>query len=195
MTTTLIVLAIIVVVGAIAWLYFRRERSKKLRNQFGPEYEQAVRTYGTSPKAEDALLARQKRIQKMQIRSLTPEERDRFAKEWHDLQAQFVDDPSATIEKADRMVCQVMQARGYLMADFEVRAEDLSVDHPVVVSNYRAAHAIALRRDRGEATTEDLRKALVYYRDLFDELLEVHVVRSGDVTEPLAYVGNGRQDR
>ena len=179
MSTTAIVLIIIaaIIVAVIAWLYYRSERSKKLKARFGPEYDQAVNTYGSSPKAENALTERQERIKKMNIRSLTPAERDRFSTDWHNVQAQFVDDPSGTIEKADQLVCQVMQTRGYLMTDFDGRAEDLSVDHASVVQNYRAGHAIALRRERGEATTEDLRKAFVYYRDLFDELLETHVAQ------------------
>jgi len=177
MTTTglVIIIAVVVMIAIAALVFYRKERSKKLRSKFGPEYEHAVETYGSSPKAEDALLARQKRIEKMHIHSLPPAERDRFAKDWHEVQAKFVDDPSGSIESADKLVCAVMQARGYMMSDFEGRAEDLSVDHGAVVRNYRAAHAIALRRDRGEASTEDLRKAMVYYRDLFDELLEAQV--------------------
>jgi hypothetical protein len=87
----------------------------------------------------------------------------------------FVDDPSGSIREADRLVCDAMRVRGYPMSDFDRRAEDLSVDHPQVVKNYRAAHDIALRSERNEASTEDLRRGLVYYRDLFDELLETHV--------------------
>jgi len=177
MSTTAIVLILVaaIMIAVIAWMYYRTERSKKLKSRFGPEYDQAVNTYGSSPKAEAALSERQERMKKLNIRSLTPAERDRFAAQWHDVQAMFVDDPSRTIEKDDQLVCEVMQTRGYLMSDFDGRAEDLSVDHPAVVQNYRAGHAIALRRERWEATTEDLRKAFVYYRDLFDELLETHV--------------------
>jgi hypothetical protein len=165
----------VIIVAIVAWAILRQQRSKKLRYRFGPEYEDAVSKYGSSPKAEDALLARRKRVEKLPIKSLSPEERDRFAEQWHTVQSQFVDDPAGSIEQADRLVCDVMKARSYPMSDFDSRAEDLSVDHPQVVRNYRAAHAIALRRDRGEAGTEDLRQALVYYRDLFDELLEAHM--------------------
>jgi len=186
MTTTqlvIVIAAVIVVVAILAWAVLRQERSKKLRSKFGPEYEDAVRKYGSSPKAEDALLARQKRVENLSIRSLSPEERDRFADRWHKVQSQFVDDPAGSIEQADRLVCEVMEARLYPMSDFESRAEDLSVDHPQVVRNYRAAHAIALRRNRGEASTEDLRQAVVYYRDLFDELLEAHMAGRPHVVE------------
>ena len=174
-TTAIVIIAVVIVVAIAAWLFFRQQRSRNLRQQFGPEYEHAVREYGSSSKAEDALLARQKRVGKIHIHPLPPEERDRFADQWHELQSRFVDDPSDSIERADALVCDVMRARGYPMTEFDRRAEDLSVDYPQVVRNYRAAHAVALKRGRGEASTEDLRQALVYYRDLFDELLEAHV--------------------
>ena len=169
-----IVVAAIVVVLAV-WMLFSRRKTAALRARFGPEYDHAVHEFGNQAKAEDALAARQRRIANVQIRSLSTEERNRFAAQWHEAQARFVDDPPASIQEADRLVNEVMNARGYPMAEFEGRAEDISVDHPHVVRNYRAAHEIALLRDRGEASTEDLRKALVYYRDLFDELLEAHV--------------------
>jgi hypothetical protein len=114
-------------------------------------------------------------MEKSHIQPLTAPERDRFAQEWQHTQAMFVDDPSGSIREADRLVCEAMRARGYPMTDFERRAEDLSVDHPMVVKNYRAAHDIADRSARREASTEDLRQDLVYYRDLFDELLDAHV--------------------
>lgn len=182
MTTTAVIIIAVVIVAAVAvaaWLLFRQQRSKRLRSKFGPEYESAVRQYGSAPRAEDALLARQKRIEKLHIRPLPPDERDRFASQWHDVQSRFVDDPAESIESADQLVCDLMSARGYPMSEFEIRAEDLSVDHPQVVRNYRAAHAIRLQRDSGQASTEDLRQALVYYRDLFDELLEAHMAQKG----------------
>jgi hypothetical protein len=182
MTTTAImsIVAIaVIVIAVLAWLIIRQQRSKNLRSKFGPEYEQAVQQYGSAPKAEQQLQARQDRMEKLHIHSLVPEERDRFAQRWHDVQSRFVDDPSDSIERADILVCDTMRARGYPMGEFEHRAEDLSVDHPLVVRNYRAAHAIAERRSRGDASTEDLRQALVYYRELFDELLEANVARTG----------------
>jgi hypothetical protein len=177
MTTTGIVLIIIAViaVAVLAWYFMRERRTKELRSRFGPEYDHAVREFGDRPKAEDALAAREKRREKLNIHPLSNEERDRFADEWHELQARFVDDPSGSIQDADRLVCDVMKARGYPMSEFDHRAEDLSVDHPHVVRNYRAGHEIAMRREQGQASTEDLRKGLVYYRDLFDELLDAHV--------------------
>jgi len=176
-TVVIIVIAALIVIGASVWFFARRRRSQQLRTHFGPEYDHAVRQLGSQTKAEDALAARQKRMERIPIHPLTPQVRDRFASRWHDVQARFVDDPAGAIRDADALVNEAMQARGYPMGEFEQRAENLSVDHPKVVRNYRAAHAIAVRRERGEATTEDLRHALVYYRDLFEELLELQGVR------------------
>jgi hypothetical protein len=177
MTATGIVLIIvaIAVIAILGWYLMRERRSKLLRSRFGPEYEHVLREVGDRHRAEDALARRQERMEKVHVRPLSHEEHDRFAADWHDVQSRFVDDPPGSIEEADRLVCDVMKTRGYPMSQFEHRAEDLSVDHPHVVRNYRAAHAIAVRQEKGEATTEDLRKALVYYRDLFDELLEAGV--------------------
>jgi hypothetical protein len=172
--TAVIIVVAVIVVALVAWFLFRQRRTQSLRRKFGPEYDHAVREFGGREKAEDALAAREKRMERIHIHSLSPGERDRFAEEWHNVQARFVDDPPRSIQDADRLVNQVMGARGYPMAEFDRRAEDLSVEYPHVIRNYRAAHAIALRREKGEASTEDLRKALVYYRDLFDELLGVH---------------------
>jgi hypothetical protein len=177
MTTTGIILLVvaIIVIAVLAWYLVRERRSKGLRSRFGPEYDFAMREFGSRPKAEDALAQREKRMEKLHIHPLSPEERDRFADNWHELQARFVDDPSGSIDNADRLVCDVMRARGYPMSEFDHRAEDLSVDHPHVVRNYRAAHQIAMRHEQGQASTEDLRQGLVFYRDLFDELLDAHV--------------------
>jgi hypothetical protein len=177
MTTAGIVLIVVAVavIAILAWYLMRERRSKQLRSHFGPEYEYAMREFGDRHKAEDALSKRQRRMEKVHIRPLSHEEHDRFANQWPAVQTRFVDDPPGSIEDADRLVCEVMRTRGYPMSEFEHRAEDLSVDHPHVVRNYRAAHQIAERRERGEAGTEDLRKAFVYYRDLFDELLEAGV--------------------
>jgi hypothetical protein len=176
-TVAIIIVAALIVIAALAWFFAHERRSRRLRSHFGPEYEHAVHELGSQTRAEDALAARQKRMEKVPIHSLSPEERDRFVNRWHDVQARFVDDPAGAIRDADALVNQAMQARGYPMGEFELRAENISVDHPQVVRNYRAAHTIAVRRERGEATTEDLRHALVYYRALFEELLEVQGVR------------------
>lgn len=166
----IIAIAIIAVV-VIGWAVARKRRTEALRNRFGPEYERTVREQGPT-KAESVLLERKERVEKFPIRELGAAERERFVTEWRGVQSRFVDDPKGAVSEADRLVIRVMQARGYPMSDFEQRAADVSVDHPRVVDNYRAAHEIALRHQRGEATTEDLRNAIIYYRSLFDELLQ-----------------------
>jgi hypothetical protein len=178
MTATGIVLIVlaVAVIAVLGWYLARERRSQRLRSRFGPEYEFATREFGNRTKAEDALAAREKRMEKIHVRPLSHEDHVRFADRWHDVQAHFVDDPAVSIDEADRLVIEVMKARGYPMSEFEHRAEDLSVDHPHVVRNYRAAHEVARRQQSGQASTEELRQALVYYRDLFDELLEARPV-------------------
>ena len=167
----IVVVVAVVVVAAIVWAVARQRRTAALKNRFGPEYERTVRERGPG-EAEAALLQRQKRVEKFRMRELTAEERERFISEWRSVQARFVDDPKGAVSSADDLVARLMQSRGYPMSDFEQRAADISVDHPRVVDNYRAAHQIALRERKGEATTEDLRNAVIYYRSLFDELLQ-----------------------
>jgi cytoskeletal protein RodZ len=174
-TTTILIIALVVVVivvAIIAWFAMQKKRTGELREKFGPEYDRAVNQYGGQRSAESMLEERQKRVEALNIRPLSPEERGRFAEAWRSVQARFVDDPTGAITDADRLVNQVMQARGYPVGNFEQRAADISVDHPTVVTNYRAALAIAQANERGQATTEDLRKAMVHYRALFDDLLE-----------------------
>ena len=174
-TTSLIILIGVILIAAIAvWGFLMQRRSTRLRSRFGPEYESAIHEYGDRSRAERALERRAERTENYHIRSLSKEEQQRFNEDWRRAQARFVDDPPLAIHDADQLVCEVMKLRGYPMADFDRRAEDLSVDHPGVVRTYRAAHAIALTEREGRATTEDLRRAMVYYRDLFDELLETH---------------------
>lgn len=170
-----IVVVALIIVGAA--LMFRRKREgERLKDQFGPEYERQVREAGGSrAKAEAELLKREKRVEKLDIKPLPPERRDAFAADWQQVQAKFVDDPERSIALADALVAEVMKARGYPVDDFEQRAADISVDHPGLVQNYRAAHDIAVRRAQGKADTEDLRSALIGYRSLFDELLHADV--------------------
>src|SRR5205823_5284050 len=114
---------------------------------------------------------RRERVEKLDIRPLASSDRERFGERWRSVQAQFVDDPSAATRVADELVAEVMQARGYPVGDFEQRAADVSVDHPLVVEHYRSAHALAVKNERNEVETEELRQALVHYRMLFDDLL------------------------
>ena len=174
MSPTLIVtliIAVLVIIG-IAVMIIRRRQRERLQQHFGAEYERQVEAGGGSKaKADAELLKREKRVEKLDIRPLPPAERDAFAEEWQKVQARFVDDPERSIALADALVAEVMKARGYPVQDFEQRAADISVDHPALVRNYRAAHEVAVRHSHGDAGTEDLRKALLGYRSLFDELL------------------------
>ena len=170
----LLIIAVIVVVAIVAVIGFvvsRKRRTRNLRERFGPEYDRVVRKEGKVARAEDVLEIRAKRRERFTLHPLTEATRAEFAERWRIAQSHFVDDPKASVSEADQVVIQLMQTRGYPMADFEQRAADISVDHPVVVENYRAGHNIALRDARGQASTEDLRKAMVHYRTLFEELL------------------------
>lgn len=181
---TIIILAVVIIVVliAIAWMIARKRRTERLRRHFGPEYERTVRERGPA-KAETVLLERKQRVEKFTIRELGAAERERLISEWRTVQSRFVDDPKGAVSDADQLVTRAMQERGYPMSDFEQRAADISVDHPRMVDNYRAAHEIALRHRRGEATTEDLRNAMLYYRSLFDELLQPRAVDGRPVLE------------
>ncbi len=150
----------------------------RIRQRFGPEYGRAVDESGNTRKAEAVLGDRVKRVERLQIRPLSPDEHARFASEWKTVQARFVDDPPGAVGAADRLVGQLMGTRGYPMGEFDQRAADVSVDHPLVVEHYREAHGIVTRP--GKLSTEDLRAALVHYRALFDELLKTEPGR----TEP-----------
>lgn len=158
--------------GMIVWLLMRRRHARGLRKRFGPEYDRVVDRTGNTRRAEDELLRREERVKKFDIHPLTSEQRAHFSEAWRRVQASFVDQPARAVAEADELVTEAMQKRGYPMGDFEQRAEDLSVDHPQVVTNYREGHALALRSDRGEADTEHLRQAMVHYRALFEDLLD-----------------------
>jgi hypothetical protein len=168
-----LVIALVAAIGAAVWLYMRSRRTTGLQERFGPEYDRALATHHDQSKAEHELEQRAERVNHLNIRSLDREERDRFAERWRSVQAQFVDDPTGATDEADELVGEVMATRGYPVGDFEQRAADVSVHHPQVVEHYRAAHTIALRNARGHADTEQLRQALVHFRALFEDLLEV----------------------
>lgn len=161
----------LVAVVVIAWVVVRKQRTIRLRQRFGPEYDRAVRERGPQH-AETVLLDREKRVREFRIHELAADDRERFVTEWRIVQSRFVDDPQGAVAEADLLVDRLMQARGYPTSDFEQRAADISVSHPGVLDNYRAAHEIAVRHQRGEASTEDLRNAIIYYRSLFDDLLQ-----------------------
>jgi hypothetical protein len=179
--TIILVVVIVVLLAVVAWLLYERQRSARLQSTFGPEYKRAVAETGDRRAAEAELEERQRRVRALEIRPLAADERERYAAAWREVQGRFVDDPAAAIADADRLIGEVMEARGYPVADFERRTADISVDHPAVVEHYRAAHAIASRSD-GEAETEDLRQAMVHYRALFEDLLEPTSEQPGQAT-------------
>jgi LPXTG-motif cell wall-anchored protein len=182
MDTNMIILAAvaIVIIAALALLYARKRKNTtaNLRKKFGPEYDRAVLVHGTGRKAEAKLEDREKRVEKLNIRDLDPIEHERFSQRWASVQSRFVDSPKGAVTEADDLVSSVMKARGYPVSDFDQRAADVSVDHPRVVENYRSAHEIARRVTnvgKDEATTEELRTAMIHYRSLFEELVQAPV--------------------
>jgi hypothetical protein len=171
MVWIIVVLAVVVVALLVA-LVLPRMRTKRLQDRFGPEYERTVDTAGDQRSAERDLQEREKRRKELEIRPLEPAARSAYAERWLGTQQHFVDAPQQAVGEADALVQQVMRDRGYPVGDFDQQARDVSVDHANVVSEYHAAHDISLRNERGEATTEQLREAMVHYRTLFTELLD-----------------------
>jgi predicted nucleic acid-binding protein len=166
----LIVLVAIVLVGVVIAILYTRRRSEHLRERFGPEYERAVGDGRL--RGERELVARERRVEQLEIRPLDPEQWDEYARRWRDAQAHFVDAPGEAVQEADGLVAEVMRERGYPVQDFDQREADLSVHHGEGLGNYRAAHGITLGYQQGHAGTEDLRQAMVHYRALFERLLE-----------------------
>jgi len=167
--------AVLVIIAVLAWLYVRKRRSTTtdLRHKFGPEYDRAVLKHGSVREAQSKLVDREERVEKLNIRELDPTEHDRFVKRWESVQSRFVDSPKGAVTEADDLVSSLMKTRGYPVSDFDQRAADISVDHPRMVENYRSAHEIALRVGKDAATTEDLRTAMIHYRSLFEELVQL----------------------
>ena len=179
------VLLIALVISVIAWLVMQKQRTLKLKQRFGPEYDMTVSELGSRVKAESELTSREKRVAGLEIVPLSPADAVRFTQAWSALQGRFIDNPKKVVLDADHLVQELMAKRGYPMGDFEHRAANISVHHPGVVAAYRAARDIAARDERGEADTEELRKAVVHYRSLFDELLGVAADKAPGVTADL----------
>jgi len=172
-----IVIVAVLLIGAIAASLARRRRTAQLREGFGPEYERTLERSGDRAEAEADLRERQDRHDELQLRPLDATSRARYLEEWQATQAIFVDDPQSAITHADGLIQRAMRDRGYPVEDFEDRAALVSVDHPVVVEQYRRAHAVAMVSGEGRAETEDLRQAMQDYRSLFTELVETTEVR------------------
>jgi hypothetical protein len=165
----ILIVVIVVLVAVVGVLAFQRQRSARLREGFGPEYDRAIEEHGDQRAAESELRERRERRSRFEVRPLGAAARDRYAERWRATQSQFVDQPASALGDADTLVAEVMRERGYPVEDFEQQAADVSVDHPTVVEHYRKAHAI---QTRSRASTEDLREAMLHYRALFAELLE-----------------------
>jgi hypothetical protein len=182
----IVIVGVVLVIGVALWTYRKykqKKRTQKLRSKFGPEYDKAISEYRDRGHAESELQKRATRVAKFHIHPLKAEDRSRFIEDWRREQSLFVDDPRAAVNHADTLVQDVMQRRGYPVGDFDQNATDLSVDHPLVVENYRIAHEIAQRQGQGLGTTEDLRKAMISYRALFEDLLEQTVEKPEEVTK------------
>lgn len=175
MDTTLIIVIVVAVLAIVGLLlassFSSRNRSKRLKNRFGTEYDRTVQTMGNEKKAQTELDERQKHVAGLNIKPLSAADRERYLANWTAIQSKFVDEPGQAIGNADRLIMEVMQIRAYPVSDFEQRAADISVNYPALVSNYRAAREIALKNEKQEANTEELRQALIHYRSLFEELL------------------------
>ena len=173
----LVILVLVIVIAILVVVSARRRRSKRLlHDQLGPEYDRTVQAMGGEKKARTELEERRKRVEALDIRPLSASERERYLADWTAVQSKFVDEPGQAIVDADRLIMQVMQTRAYPVSDFEQRAADISVNYPALVSNYRAAREIAVKNEQGQADTEELRQAMIYYRSLFKELLGTEAV-------------------
>jgi hypothetical protein len=177
----IIIAVVVIVVAGIATLFsIRKRRTERLRTQFGSaEYNRAVKEGGSRQKAEAVLDKRADRVESFHIQPLGRDDRARFVESWRGVQARFVDAPGGAVTEADQVLRDVMSTRGYPVSEFEQRAADISVDHPLVLEHYRSAHEIAGRQAQGQATTEELRQAMIHYRTLFEELVgEPELVRT-----------------
>jgi hypothetical protein len=166
------VIVLIIVLGGVFYIRMRKKASAGLRTRFGPEYDRAVVTHGSERKAEAKLADRETRVDGLKIRELGATERTRFVADWQAVQSRFVDHPKGSVTEADELISALLVARGYPVADFDRRAADISVNHPRLVEYYRSAHGVAVRLNKNEASTEELRTAMIEYRSLFDELVE-----------------------
>jgi hypothetical protein len=166
---------VLLIVLLIVWVVMKqrnRRRTEQLRARFGPEYDLALREYGSRAKAEASLLDRVERVNRMTVHPLTDAEREQYAAEWDAIQARFIDHPRGAVTEADEMINSLLRARGYEGGAFERRAADLSVHHASLVEPYRRANAIVVRAGRNEATTEELRSAMIVFRAIFEQLLQ-----------------------
>ncbi len=168
-----VIIIVLLAIAVAAFISARKKKTQGLQDRFGPEYDRTITESGGRRQAESELAEREKRRSELDIRPLDPASQERYVTAWTEAQARFVDDPSHALSEADTLVQTVMMERGYPVDNFDQRASDISVDHPQVVEDYRAAHGISLANEHGQASTEDMRQAMVHYRSLFAELLEI----------------------
>lgn len=183
--TTVIILAVVVafiIGGMLGMLMNRRQRTKRLQEKFGPEYERTVSEIGNARQAENDLEARLDHVRTLDIRPLSADEIHHFRNEWQLTQAEFVDEPLAAMQKSDRLIREVMKAKGYPVEDFEQRVADISVDYPELVADYRGLHLIALKGANEAVNTEEMRQAMIHGRALFENLVNKEAHRE-DVHE------------
>ena len=169
----LVVLVLVIAIGFGAFLFQRKRNTVALRKTFGSEYDREVLEHGSQRKAEAKLTARESRVEKLKIRDLGATQRERFVADWRGVESRFLDHPKGAVTEADELVSSLLQARGYPVSGFEQSAEDVSVNYPRMMEYYRSAHAVAVRPGKMEASTEELRSAMIDYRTLFDELVQV----------------------
>jgi hypothetical protein len=172
-TTQLVLVAVVFLIigGVVAMAAMRVQRTKRLKDRFGPEYERTINEMGDKRQAEGELEARLAHVNMLKIRPLTAEEVNRYALEWQSTQTEFVDEPLTALQKADRLIREVMKAKGYPVEDFEQRAADISVDYPELVTDYRGMHLIAVKEQEDDVSTEEMRQAMVHGRALFENLI------------------------
>ena len=172
MTIAILSVVVLAIVLAIAAIVHKRNTKARLRSRFGSEYDRAVLEHGSERKAQIALAERETRVRQLKLRELGTAQRERFSTDWNTVQSRFVDHPKGALIEADELVYALLQARGYPVSGFDQSAEDISVDYPRMIESYRSSHSVAVQAARGEASTEDLRTAMIQYRNLFDELMK-----------------------
>jgi hypothetical protein len=173
--TTMIVIAVVAALligGFLGVALGRRQRTKKLQQTFGPEYEHTLEELGDKQQAENELKARLEHVKALDIRPLSAEEIEDFSARWVETQAQFVDEPLVALQKADELISEVMEAKGYPVEDFEQQVADISVDYPELVIDYRGLHLMAVKDIEEDLSTEELRQAMVHGRALFENLIQ-----------------------
>jgi hypothetical protein len=173
-TTTILLIAVpvilVLIVGGVIGIAFgSRQRTKRLQEKFGPEYERALHEMGDQRQAEHELEARLNHVKALEIRPLSEEEIDRFTSEWQETQAAFVDEPAVAMQVADHIIAKVMKTKGYPVEDFEQQVADISVDYPDLAMDYRGLHLIAIKEEN--VSTEEMRQAMLHGRALFKNLV------------------------